>query len=187
MQGNIKLSTKLEMAFIETGFTNWKKAIAKFKDHEDSSCHREAINVSEIAERNTNLPEMFDSKLTYQKFDNRQAFLEILKSIRYLGRQGLPLRGHDDSQGNFMQLMMSKARNNTNIRAWLEKKKEKYTDHHIQNEIFKTMALSILRDITKNIESGVYYTIMADEVTDAANHEQFVLCLRWVDDDLNPH
>ena len=28
---------------------------------------------------------------------------------------------------------------------------------------------------------------MADEVTDAENHEQLVLCLRWVDDDLNPH
>ena len=80
-QGNIKLSTKLEMAFIETGFTNWKKAIEKFKDHEVSSCHREAINVSEIAERNANLPEMFDSKLTYEKFDNRQAFFEILESI----------------------------------------------------------------------------------------------------------
>ena len=186
-QGNIKLSTKLEMAFIETGFTNWKKAIEKLKDHEDSSCHREAIDVSEIAERNANLPEMFDSKLTYEKFDNRQAFLEILESIRYLVRQGLPLRGHDDSQGNFIQLMMSKARNNNKLRAWLEKKKEKYTDHHIQNEILKIMALSILRDIAKNTESGLYYTIMADEVTDAANHEQFLLCLRWVDDDLNPH
>ena len=163
------------------------KAIEKFKDHEDSSCHRKAINVSEIAERNANLPEMFDSKVTYEKFDNRQALLEILESIRYLGRQGLPLIGHDDSQGNFMQLMMSKTRNNSKLRAWLEKKKEKYTDHHIQNEILKIMALSILRDIAKNIEPGVYYTIMADEVTDAANHEQFVLCLRCVDDDLNPH
>ena len=82
---------------------------------------------------------------------------------------------------------MSKARNNSKLRAWLEKKKEKYTDHHIQNETLKTMALSILRDIAKNIDSGIYYTIMTDEVTDAANHEQFVLCLHWVDDDLNPH
>ena len=69
----------------------------------------------------------------------------------------------------------------------VREKNEKYTDHHKQNEILKIMALSILRDIVKNIESGVYYTVMADEVTDAANHEQFVLCLRWVDDDLNPH
>lgn len=85
-----------------------------------------------------------------------------------------------------MQLMISKARNNAKLRAWLEKRKNKYTDHHVQNEILKVMALSILRDIAKNIESGVFYTIMADEVTDAADHEQFILCLRWVDEDLNP-
>ena len=108
------------MAFIEIGFTNWKKAIEKFKDHEDSSRRCEAINVSEIADRNANLSEMSDSKLTYEKFDNRQAFLEILESIRYLGRQSLPLRRYDDSQGNFMQLIMSKARNNSKLRAWLE-------------------------------------------------------------------
>ena len=41
--------------------------------------------------------------------------------------------------------------------------------------------------LPKNIESGIYYTIMVDEVNDAANHEQFVLCLCWVDGDLNPH
>ena len=55
-----------------------------------------------------------------------------------------------------MQLMMSKAKNNSKLRAWLEKEKEKYADHHIQNEILKIMALSILRDIAKKIESGVY-------------------------------
>ena len=69
------------MPFIETGFTNWKVATKKFKDHEDSSCHSEAKNVSETAERNANLPKMLDSKLTYEQFDNRQAFSEILESI----------------------------------------------------------------------------------------------------------
>ena len=49
------------------------------------------------------------------------------------------------------------------------------------------MTLSILRDIASNIHKGVFYTIMADEVTDSSNQEQFVLCLRWVDVDLNPH
>ena len=51
----------------------------------------------------------------------------------------------------------------------------------------KIMALSILRDISRSIQNGVFYTIMADEVTDSSNREQFVLCLRWVDEDLNPH
>ena len=47
------------------------------------------------------------------------------------------------------------------------------------------MALPILRDIASNIHKGVFYTIMADEVRDSSNQEQFVLCLRWVDVNLN--
>ena len=49
------------------------------------------------------------------------------------------------------------------------------------------MALPILRDIASNIHKGVFYTIMADEVRDSSNQEQFVLCLRWVDVNLNPN
>ena len=49
------------------------------------------------------------------------------------------------------------------------------------------MALSILRDVARNIQNGVFYIIMADEVTDNSNQEQFVLCLWWVDEDLNPY
>ena len=46
------------------------------------------------------------------------------------------------------------------------------------------MSLTILREISKNIQNSVYYTIMADEVTDSSNKEQFVVCLCWVDHDL---
>ena len=49
------------------------------------------------------------------------------------------------------------------------------------------MTLSIFRDMSRRTQNGVFYTIMADEVTDSSNQEQFLLCLRWVDEDLNPH
>ena len=49
------------------------------------------------------------------------------------------------------------------------------------------MLLSILREIASNIQNGIYYTIMTNEVTDASNDEQFVLCLRSVDYGLVPH
>ena len=31
------------------------------------------------------------------------------------------------------------------------------------------------------------FACMADECTDSANKEQFVVCFRWVDEDLNDH
>ena len=47
------------------------------------------------------------------------------------------------------------------------------------------MRMHILRPIVKNIKKSSYYIIMPDETTDIINKEQFVICIRWVDNDLN--
>ena len=45
------------------------------------------------------------------------------------------------------------------------------------------MALHILRDITADV-SGKWFTLMVDETTDMSNTEQMVVCLRFVDNNL---
>ena len=49
------------------------------------------------------------------------------------------------------------------------------------------MALKILQEIAEDINSSIFYTIMADEVTDASNHEQFFICISCVDQILGVH
>ena len=73
------------------------------------------------------------------------------------------------------------------IEKWLKKKSGKYTHPEIQNECLQLMSLTIVREISKNIQNSVYYTIVADEVTNSSNKEQFVVCLCWVDHDLVTH
>ena len=36
-------------------------------------------------------------------------------------------------------------------------------------------------------QASKYFALMADEVTDSANNEQFVICLQWVNDNLEPN
>ena len=43
------------------------------------------------------------------------------------------------------------------------------------------MALNILRKISEDFHSLPYFSLMADEVTDTSNREQFVICLHRVD------
>ena len=69
----------------------------------------------------------------------------------------------------------------------MKKKCGKHTNPSVQNEFIKIMALSVLRDVTRNIQNGVFYAIMADEVIDSSDKGQFVVCLRWVDGELNLH
>ena len=112
--------------------------------------------------------------------------LQILENVRFLSRQGLPLRANN-KKGNFDQMLMHASRYDPRLVEWLQKMRGKYIHPDSQNEFLKIMSLSILREIASNIQNGIYYTIMADEVTDASNEEQFVLCLRSVDDDLVSH
>ena len=53
--------------------------------------------------------------------------------------------------------------------------------------MLKTMALHILRQITKSLEQKPFITLMVDETTDVTNKEQAVFCLRWVDQEFEVH
>ena len=49
------------------------------------------------------------------------------------------------------------------------------------------MAFIILRDTAKNINDSMFFSIMADEVTDCSNKEQLIICFTWVDKGFNTH
>ena len=78
-----------------------------------------------------------------------------------------------------------RAEDDPNFQEWLHKKTNRFTSSAIQNEILEDMAMHILRPMVKNIKKSSYYSIMADKTTDIINKEQFVICIRWVDNDLN--
>ena len=73
------------------------------------------------------------------------------------------------------------------MRDWLRKKANKYTSPEIQNEMLEVMALQVLRKLASQLQQTNFFTIMTDECTDSANHEQLVICFRWVDLDLEIH
>ena len=65
---------------------------------------------------------------------HRSMLMKVLSCIRYLGRQGLVLRGHDESiesfEGNLFQLLLLEAAGDDKMKAWLDKKQ--YLSPNIQ-------------------------------------------------------
>ena len=155
-----------------------------FAKHESCEFHKQTVG---ILSKVKDVSEMLSSKLAADKEKNRAYFLKILSSIRYLARQGLPLRGDNDTESNFFQLMSLRKEDFKVIGEFLDKKQLKYTSHEIQNEVLSIMSQSVLRDKVKEIQSAVYFTIMVDETTDMSNKEQVVIVFRWVSDQLVVH
>ena len=132
--------------------------------------------------------EQLSLKHAAQKVKNRQALLQIMSCVRFLCRQGLAMRGDgDESDSNLHQLLRMKAEDDPNLKNWLKRKENVYTSPDIQNEIVKVMALQVLREITVDLQTSPFLTIMADETTDATNKEQVTLVLRWVTEELEVH
>ncbi len=50
----------------------------------------------------------------------------------------------------------------------------------MQNEMLTVVGSSIRNDIIAEVKSAKYYSIIVDEVTDVANHEELSLVFRYV-------
>ena len=91
------VSKKREMVFISTGFTYWKEATTAF-DKYHTPLHREAIELLVLlpSQIQGDVGEMCDQSHKVEKKANRRMFMHI----KFLARQRLPLRGHDETESN---------------------------------------------------------------------------------------
>ena len=180
------LTKQYEHMQVTKGFSNWKDATISFRNHQASACHREAVEVViTIPSTTQDIGEQLSHQHAAQKQQSRHALHQILTCVRFLGRQGLALRGDgDESDGNFKSLLQMKANDDPILAEWLKRKENVYTSPEIQNEIIKLMGLQVLRSVTADLQASPFLTVMADETTDCSNHEQVTLVLRSITQEL---
>ena len=188
--GKMKLSGNMkDSIFLSGGFSNWKDATVGFVKHEKTMTHKIAVDLIEVLPCTTrDVGEMLSSVHAAEKAVNRHCLLKIAENIRFLTRQRLPLCGnYDGSDSNFSQLLRLRAVDDMQLRLWMERKVEKFTSPDVQNELPKIMVVSTLSDIAAKLSNSVFFTLMADEVTDVSNKEQVALCLRSTDENFDVH
>ena len=156
---------RVENSFIKTGYSNWKHARSTdkgFHQHESLNCHQQAIiRLIEIPKSTEDVPEMIKSNSTEVKSQNRACLIKIISYLRYLARQGLPLRGHgNDQDSNFKQLLTCHAEDDPVFSEWLNRKNQNFISSEIQNEILKRNEFIILCIIVESIKNTDFHSIM---------------------------
>ena len=58
------------------GFSNWKDATVAFPQHEESACHKEAVEMLTLPATTPNVGEMLSSTLAKEKAANRHCLLK---------------------------------------------------------------------------------------------------------------
>ena len=178
------LAKKRETAFTVDGFRNWKKAIEKFKDHQNSQSHRFAMQ--QLVQSSKPVDEQLSSQRSISRQQGRHCLSVIFTSVQHLARQGLALRGHDDKDGNFIQQLKLRATDIPELRQWLERKVD-MTSPQIQNEILEMFGQCVVRSICRQIKQADSFAVIVDGTQDVSRREQTSICVRYVDIDLCPH
>ena len=91
--GKANFSSCAERSFLLKGFTNWQGATHGFRKHEECKFHK--LCSSSLAIK-LDVGDMLNAAAITEKEKNREYLLKVLSSIRFLARQGLPLRGDED-------------------------------------------------------------------------------------------
>ena len=171
-------------SFLKQGFNNWKKALHSFSQHVESAMHKEAVLKLNLRKQPSVVLQLKTQLKTDQSI-HREMLLKQLSSIRYLLRQGLALRGHDDLEGNLQQLLLLRSEDCSALKDWMQSKK--YLSPEIVNEQISLMAGQVLRNLLQEIREALFFSLIVDEATDSSNKEQVCISLRWVDCTLAIH
>ena len=186
-KSNLRAARSKEISFISQGFSNWKKALTQFKEHQVSECHKIATDYRINLPRTCgNVLEMSSDAAKKTMESNRICFIKVIESLQYLARQGMAMQGDTDDESNFIQLLKLRGKDLPLLLKWLERKENRYTSHDIQNEIIAIMANHVTRDLVSEISSG-FFSIICDKYTDISNKEQLTICIRWVDKEFEAH
>ncbi|CAM4723572.1 unnamed protein product [Leuciscus chuanchicus] len=107
---------------------------------------------------------------------------------QFLARQGTVIRGHENTEGNFRQLLRLRSEDVEGLESWIERRSN-FLSPQIQNEILQILSLNIVREIASAVRNlpTLQYSIIMDGTQDVAGVEQESICIRYVDHDVIPH
>ena len=91
---------------------------------------------------------MHEKELIKQRKMERQYLKIIMESLQYLGRQGIPLRGKEEGNNNFTQLLLLRGKDHPFIIERLTSTREHgslYVHHNYQNDLINIMSKQLLR------------------------------------------
>ena len=166
----ITYSRYYKPAFVENGFSNLKKAKEWFCEHESSGIHAEAV--MKLKSASSDVSALLSNQLENQQKNHRVMLTKLLNAIKYLTRQGLPLRGHHEDnesfEGNLYQLLLLQSEDCPGMESWLHQRE--YISPEIINEFVTMMGQFVLRLLLTDIRTALRFSILADEATDILHH-----------------
>ncbi|KAJ8874760.1 hypothetical protein PR048_025626 [Dryococelus australis] len=150
-------------------------ALEKFRSYEKTETYKEGLMKLASSSKQSVAVQLND-QLNKDMENARSALLDIFTTLRFLYRQGLSIRGHEDAK--------LRKEDVPGLEEWMGRSRYKWLSHDIQNEIIDILGKSVLRSVVCGMKKREHVAIMVDETCDISIHEQVTFCVPSVDENL---
>ncbi|XP_020426588.1 uncharacterized protein LOC109950855 [Prunus persica] len=176
--------------FTEKGFKNWRKGPDSFWDHvgQVGSLHNKATqHCTDLMNQKQHVETIVIKQTDQARINCRILLTATLDCTRYLLRQGLPFRDHDESEtssnkGNYVELLQFLVDHGEKVCAVVFEnapRNLKYIAPTIQKDLINSCAAETIDAIISDMDDA-FFSILVDESHDVSIREQMVVVLRYV-------
>ncbi|XP_021754894.1 zinc finger MYM-type protein 1-like [Chenopodium quinoa] len=176
-------------AFVSGGFRAWNKTDAYDKHiGGHMSAHSQAMgNLNAFKNQKGSITSGLSKQIEDTMSKYRKRLQASIKCLRWLLLQGLPQRGHDESEsssnrGNFLELLKFLATENFDVRQVVLENapgNSQMTSPTIKKDIINACAKETTKAIIDELGSD-FFAILADKSANISDKEQMALCLRYI-------
>ncbi|XP_010558839.1 PREDICTED: zinc finger MYM-type protein 1-like [Tarenaya hassleriana] len=177
-------------AFVTDGFSSWNKT-ERLSAHvgDVNSFHNNARKkCDDLMRQDQSIVHAMQKQSDIMRNEYRIRLNASISSSRFLLKQGLPFRGHDESEnsdnkGNFLELVKYTAEQNDIVSKVILKNapgNSQMVSPTIQKDIAQCFAEQITQDIIQEIGHDVF-GLLVDESSDVSDKEQMAVVFRFVD------
>ena len=82
-RGLVTFSKRYNLAFVEGGFSNWKKALQRFSEHEKNQMHREALTKVSLIMKSVNVGVQLSAQRDTEMKHHCAMFMKLLDCILF--------------------------------------------------------------------------------------------------------
>lgn len=189
--GNIlrKGETLGQRTFIDKGFKKWRDSKALLLQHSQSDRHTSSIRAwtdfkNVCLHKNLSVASQLCTTRSKEIQENRQHIKTLFRATSFLGRQGLPFRGHSEStdssnRGNFLEILELLSEENDQLKSKMSQRYGHYASHEYQNDLISLMGEKIKKIIISEVKGAKFFSLLVDETKDASKKEQLAIILRY--------
>ena len=174
-------------SLIGSGFSNWKRALDTFREHEKSTFHVSTMSCwhgFQTTKSKGDVITQLHAANAAEILERREYLRRIAAITTFLGKQGIPFRGHDEqesslNQGNFLECFKFLNEFDPFLQNYTPSSAATYLSHFSPKEMITSVSREVTGSIVKQIKVAGMYSVMADEARDG-HTEQLAACVRFV-------